>query len=62
MYFRFFIDFFKNILGVRFISMADKANVQRENAGKANAPAIFVRHNLLENISIIFASQKENLP
>ena len=47
MYFRFFIDFFRNILGVRFICMADKANVQRENGDKANALAILAADNLL---------------
>jgi len=50
------------MLGVRFICMSDKANVQQENVGKANALAIFVRDHLLENIFIIFASQKQNLP
>ena len=47
MYFQFFIDFFRNALGVRFICMADKANVQRENGDKANALAILAADNLL---------------
>ena len=61
MYFRFFIDFFRNILGVRFICMADKANVQQENVDKPNALATFAADNLFESISIISASQKQNL-
>ena len=58
--FSIFSDFFKNILCVRFICLADKANTQQENVGKANTLAILAGGNLFKSISFISAFQNQN--
>jgi hypothetical protein len=50
------MNLLKNILCVRFICSADKANVQQENVGQANVLAILTRDELIMSISFISAS------
>jgi hypothetical protein len=50
------MNLLKNILCVRFIYSAGKANVQHENVGQANVLAILIRDELIMSISFISAS------